>query len=174
MFGLRSARIADVQAIWSSSSQSVRLVRASSPRAHRRLAQELSLVAAGDVDLSFVAYHAEERDDGRHYHIAMGVDSDRALSYAILERRSNVWFGTWEQFESEGIPLVPDAEPVWSVGFAWVSRANRRKGWMRRTLTAAANYLGLPLDRFAWHTPFTADGKALARHINPTGVLVGK
>lgn len=174
VFGLKRSAITQIKSVSSSGANSVRLVNAGSPRAHRRVAQELSLIMAGDVEFSFVAYHADEPDDDRHYQIFIGTEGDRAVSYLILERRHRVWRCTWEEYDSQKSTKLPAVNGVWSVGMAWVCRANRKKGWIRRSLDAAAQHLDFTWDRLGWYTPFSSDGEGLARHLCPRGILIAK
>ena len=174
LFGLKGSAIRQIKAIWQADVMSVRVVNADSPRAHRRIAQELSLIAAGDVEFSFVAYCADEPNDDRNYHIFIGAESDRAVSYVMLERRSHVWRCTWEEYDSHKASKLDGVGSVWSVTMAWVGRANRRKGWIRRSLEVAAQHLRFTWDQLGWYTPFSADGEALARHLCPEGILIAK
>ena len=174
LFGLKRSAIRQMKAIWQADAMSVRVVNAESPRAHRRVAQELSLIAAGDVRFSFVAYHADEPNDDRNCHIFIGAESDRAVSYVMLERRSHVWRCTWEEYDSDKAIKLDGVASVWSVTMAWVARANRRKGWIRRSLDAAAEHLRFTRDQLGWYTPFSADGDALVRHLCPQGILIAK
>jgi hypothetical protein len=147
------------------------VVNSESPLIHRQLAQRVSLVAAGDVQLSNVAYAAREAPDERNIHLFIGVESDRARAYVCLERRSHVWQCTWDEYEA-GVFHQLD-QPMWSIGFAWVTRAHRRKGWIRKTIAAAADHLGFG-GSFGWYTPFTEDGEATARALYPSGIFIAK
>ena len=155
-------------------SQSIRVVSSSSPKTHRRVAQDVSLVAAGDVDYTGVAYAANEDPEDRDPHIFIGVDGKRAISYAMLERRYHVWTCTWQQYAAKECVPVATSTGVSSVSFAWVSRSNRRQSWMRRTLDAAVGYLRISLPDLAWYTPFTPKGELLVRRLCPDRLLIGK
>jgi len=170
--GLRRSGLRSCPVTWRGGSRSVVVINGQSRRVHRRIAQEVSLVAAGDVEFSGVAYSADEQPDDRQIHLFIGVEIDRAQAYVCFERHSQIWQCTWSEYDAETAhPL--DAQPMWSIGYAWVSRAYRRTGWMRAIVAAAANHLDFN-SRFAWQTPFTRDGEALARTMCPTGIFIAK
>ena len=175
-FGLRRVSLERIQPIWTLGARSIRIVDSRSPRGHRQVAQELSLVAAGDVEdqFSFVAYHRDEAPDERQCQIVIGADSDHAVSYLVLERRFHVWRCTWAEYDTKVTHSVSSKDGVWSVGFAWVSRANRRQGWLRRSLEASSEHLGFSLTDLGWYTPFSKDGEALARSICPMTLVIAK
>lgn len=170
--GLRRSGFNSCTAVWRSRPRSVIVINGQSPRVHRRLAQEVSLVAAGDVDFTNVAYHADEEPDDRQIHIFIGVEAERAKAYVSFERRFHVWQCTWDEYET-GVVHRLSNQPMWSVGYAWVSRAHRRKGWVRTIVAAAANHLGFGSE-FGWQTPFTEDGKAVVRALCPSGIFIAK
>ena len=174
LFGLKRRAITEVHAVWQADAGAVRVVNARSPLAHRRIAEEVSLIAAGEVDFSFVAFSAVEQESERDYHIFLGTQLERAVCYIMLERRSHVWRCTWTEYDSRTVHEVSDLGSVWSVSFAWVSRAKRRQGWARRSLEAATQYLDFPWAHLGWHTPFSPAGEALARHLCPDGILIAK
>ena len=71
-------------------------------RTQRLLAQEVSLVAAGDADYSDVAYAADEHPDQRQVHLFLGVSDDRAQAHVCFERRFHTWRCTWYQKPAQG------------------------------------------------------------------------
>jgi hypothetical protein len=148
------------------------VVNSESPLIHRQLAQTISLNAADDTQLSNVAYAAREAPDERNIHLFIGVEADRARAYVCFERRAHVWRCTWDEYE-RGVFHKSSSEPVWSVGFAWVARAHRRKGWLRIIISAAAARLDFG-DSFGWYEPFTKDGEAAARALCPAGIIIAK
>jgi hypothetical protein len=170
--GPRRSGLRSCPATWKSGSRSVVAINGQSRRAHRRIAQEVTLVAAGDVEFSGVAYSADEQPDNRQIHLFLGVEADRAQAYVCFERRSHIWQCTWSEYEA-GVAHPVDAQPMWSIGYAWVSRADRRTGWMRAIVAAAANHLHFD-GNFGWHTPFTDAGEALARALCPSGIFIAK
>lgn len=165
--GLRSCPV-----VWRNGSRVVVVVNNQSPPAHRRLAQEVSLVAAGETDFSNVAYSAHEKPDDRQIHLFIGVEEDRAQAYLCFEKRSQIWQCTWHEY-NEGVTHRVDRQPIWSIGYAWVCRGNRRTGWMRAAVAAAADRLGFGSD-FGWYTPFSESGEAVARALCPSGIFIAK
>jgi hypothetical protein len=136
------------------------------------LAQEVSLIAAGETNYSGVAYAADERPDERRIHLFLGVSDDRAQAYVCFEMRSRVWKCTWTEYASGEAHKLEDRN-MWSIGYAWVSRGNRRTGWLRDVLSAARHHLGFG-DSFGWYTPFSEDGEAAARALCPSGIFIAK
>jgi hypothetical protein len=160
--------------IWQQAPRSIAVVTSVSPRPDRQIAEDLSLVAAGDTQVSFVSWHKDSPPEDRDPHIFIGVEGDRAVSYLMLERRFRAWSGTWEEYATTGCRSVPASQGFWSVSFVWVTRGNRRKGWARRSLQVAMRHLGISHDTLAWHTPFTDLGQALAQSLYPEGLLIAK
>lgn len=172
MHGLRSLRFKSCQRAGRSGERSVIVINNDSPFIHRQLAQRVSLIGAGDSQLSNVTYAAREARDERNVHLFMGIEADRALrAYVCFERRFRVWKCTWDEYDA-GV-FQEAHQPMWSIGFAWVSRAHRRKGWIRRTAAAAGDLLGFG-NSFGWYTPFTQDGEATARAMCPSGIFIAK
>ena len=170
--GLRRSGLRSCPVAWRNGSRFVVAITGQSPPAHRRLAQEVSLVAAGEAEFSNVAYSAHEQPDDRQIHLFIGVEEDRAQAYLCLEKRSHIWQCTWHEHD-EVVAHQLDRQPMWSIGYAWGSRGNRRTGWMRATVAAAAEWLGFGSD-FGWYTPFSASGAALARALCPSGIYIAK
>lgn len=170
--GLRRLRLRRCNAIWTYGTRSVVAINSRSPRTQRLLAQEVSLVAARDINYSFVTYSADERPDERQIHIFLGVSDDRAQAYVCFERRFRIWQCTWSEYAAGATHRLGD-RPMWSIGYAWVSRRNRRTGWLRDVLSAARDHLGFG-NEFGWYTPFTDAGEAAARALCPSGILIAK
>ena len=154
------------------SNRSVVVIDAASPHRARKIAQDVSYVAAGDVDLMGLTYAATERPDDRAIHLFLGVEEDRARAYMCVEMRRRVWQCTWADYARSAARPLPD-RVMWSVGYAWVCRGHRRKGWSRLLLAAARNHLHFG-DEFGWYAPFTPDGKAFVRSVCPDSFYIAK
>ncbi len=76
--------------VWRRGLRGVVAINSQSPRIQRLLAQEVSLVAAGDTDYAGVAYSADEPPDERRTHLFLGVSDDRAQAYVCFELRRRV------------------------------------------------------------------------------------
>ena len=171
--GPRRAALAKYQRVWNSGSRSVVVINTQSPRSERLLAQDVSLVAAGEVDDFMGLSYAADADPGdRRVHLFLGAESDRARAYLCLEWRSRVWRCTWDEYESRKTHPQPSLS-MWSVGYAWVARGHRRKGWIHTVLAVASDHLQFG-DEFGWYTPFTREGEALARAFCPSGIYIAK
>ena len=170
--GLRRSGLRSCPVALRIASRSVVVVNDESALTHRRLAQEVSLVAAGDTEFSSVAYSAREQPDDHHIHLFIGVEDDRAQAYVCFEKRSHIWRCTWQEYD-EGVTHRLDREPMWSIGYAWVSRGNRRTGWIRVIVAAASRHLGFA-NEFGWYAPFSDAGEAVARALCPSGIFIAK
>jgi len=170
--GPHRLRLRQCNVIWTRGSRSVVAINSQSPRTQRLLAQEVSLVAARDTDYSGVAYAADERPDERQIHLFLGVSDDRAQAYVCFELRSHIWRYTWSEYAARAAHRLDD-RLMWSIGYAWVSRKNRRTGWLRDVLSAARGHLGFG-NEFGWHTPFSDSGEAAARALCPSGIFIAK
>lgn len=104
MNGPLRLRLRRCTVVWTGGSRLVIAINSQSPRDQRLLAQEVSLIAAGDTDYSGVAYAADERPDERQIHLFLGVSNDRAQAYVCFERRFHIWQCTWSEY-SMGIFL---------------------------------------------------------------------
>jgi hypothetical protein len=171
MHGLKSLRFKGCKLAGRFGERSVIVINNESPFIHRQLAQRVNLNAAEDSQLCNVAYAAREALDERNIHLFMGIEADRARAYVCFERRFHVWKCRWDEYDAR---VFHEAhQPMWSIGFAWVSRAHRRKGWIRQTVAAASDFLGFG-NSFGWYEPFTEDGEATARAICPSGIFIAK
>lgn len=170
--GPRRLRLRQCNVVWTKGSRCVVVINSESPRAHRLLAQEVSLVVAGDTEFSFVSYAADEPPDERKIHLFLGVSDDRAEAYVCFERCSHIWQCTWPEYDARVFHRLED-RPMWSIGYAWVSRKNRLTGWLKDVLSAARDHLGFGND-FGWYTPFSDTGEAAARALCPSGIFIAK
>ena len=171
--GPRRAALARCRCIWNSQLRSVIVINTQSSRTERRLAQDVSLVAAGDVDdYMGLSYAADEDPGDRRTHLFLGAESGRARAYLCLEWRSRVWRCSWDEYQDRNRHPQPGLS-MWSVGYAWVARGHRRKGWIRTVLAVASGHLEFG-NEFGWHTPFTPEGEALARAVCPAGIYIAK
>jgi hypothetical protein len=154
--GLSRKGLLRIAPIWESRQKRIVLVNSDSPFRDRKIAEKLTLIGARDSQLSNVAYPAKEVRDDRDCNILIGAEGDLAVSYVILERRSNIWRYTWQQYDSnEEVEKVKDPESVWSVGMAWTSRGSRRQGWIRQVLKASSQHFQFGADQLGWYTPFS-------------------
>ena len=171
--GPRHVALAKCRRVWRSGSRSVVVINSQSLRSERLIAQDVSLVAAGDGnDYTGLSYAADEEPDARRIHMFLGTESDRARAYLCLEWRSSVWRCTWDEYEVCKTHPQPGLS-MWSVGYAWVARGHRRKGWIRTVLAAASSHLRFG-SKFGWYTPFTPEGETLVRTLCPSGIYIAK
>ncbi len=169
MNGLPISQFRSCQQTGSFNKGSVLIVNQKSPLICRELAQSVSLLAG--IGFFNVAYAATEPPDERNIHLFIGIEGERARSFLSFERRTCVVQCTWDEYNSHIYHKID--EPIWTIGFAWVGRAHRRKGWVRRTVRAASDHLGFG-DLFAWYRPFTPDGEATARGLCHSGIYIAK
>lgn len=149
------------------------MINSQSSNRERQLAEEVSLVAARAVDSwTGMSYAAGEEPDARRIHMFLGVESGRARAYLCLEWRSRVWRYTWDEYDAGEAHTQADLS-VWSIGYTWVARGHRRKGWARTVLAAASDHLQIG-NEFGWHPPFTPEGEALAHAVCPSGIYIAK
>jgi hypothetical protein len=170
--GLRLLSLRKCKVVWAQDSRAVVVINCESPRYQKLLAQKVSIVAAGEVGYSGVAYAASEPPDKRRIHLFLGVSADRALAYLCFECRYQVWQCSWQEYDN-GMTHLLDDRWMWSIGYVWVSKGNRRKGWLRDLLSAASDHLGFRND-FGWYTPFSEMGEAAARRLCPKGIFIAK
>jgi hypothetical protein len=121
-----------------------------------------------------MAYDADEPGDERQFHMFIGVRDDRAVAYAMMERRLRVSRCSWDDYDQNTAHAVTVPGGMWSISMVWVSHANRRQGWIRRVLDVARRCLGFGPNEFGWFTPFSESGEALARHLCPRGIFIAK
>ena len=165
--GLRNAPV-----VWKTSSRAVVVINSQSPRVQRLVAQEISLIAAEASEYSDMAYIANTPQDEREIHLFIGMSEDRAQAYVCFEKRSRVWKCSWPEYE-RGVAQQVENCTIWSIGYAWVSRNNRRMGWLRSILAAAQEHLGF-VNNFGWYIPFSCSGEAAARALCPLGIFIAK
>jgi ribosomal protein S18 acetylase RimI-like enzyme len=172
--GLRASRVRSDHVIWEQNDERITVVNFQSPVTQKRRAERISSLAHCDTNYDFAPYSSGETLDARNVHLFLGYVADRGISLLLVEKRSHVWEYTWEEYEKHEAQQLCDHVPIWSVGFVWVHRGHRRRGWARRLAKQAARLFAVDIQSFGWRTPFSDDGEAMVRRFCPDRFYIAK
>jgi hypothetical protein len=142
---------------------SVAVVHTTSPIAQRRVAYQLARSAqrAGGYDFaSFPAPIGRGYLDEEHTRALLYRVGEAAVGYVALADMPT--FNRWD-FVPRELPPGADRQIRPAVMLAWTAFHWRRRGIAGALVRAAAEHAGVATDGLSWATPFTDDGRALAR-----------
>jgi ribosomal protein S18 acetylase RimI-like enzyme len=140
----------------------------------KKRAQEAAFIAHRDTPFDFTPYHHKESLDERNIHLFLLYRINRIIGLLIVERRDFVQRFTWQEYENSGGKELPQADPIWSIGLAWVHRKYRRFGLGSKLVQAAASYFDIKIQSIGWYTDFTNDGQKLVKSLCPESFFVAK
>ena len=140
-------------------------------RAQRERAWRAAFAANREMRYDGGVYCAEDPPDERDLHVFLPHRGNRIVGLLIMERRTPMWSGTWDEFDeskaSNAEPQSAEQTPVWSVGFVWVLPRHRREGLARRLVLEGCAFLGAQVEHLGWYVPFMQSGEALVRKLCP-------
>ena len=99
-------------------------------------------------------------------HALLVWHGERAIGILVCDRRSEEVYIRWD--DEPGLRL-PVQRPRWSVAYAWVHPAHRRKGIGGALFRAAADVGRVAVSELGLLGPFTDEGEALVRKHFPDG-----
>ena len=166
--------IDDSHIVWQENEDKIILVTDSSPIGLKKVAGDLSTCANREMHYDGGIYRSCDPPDERQIHLFIYSRADRAIGLLIFELRTSVWRCVWDAANIPKCIESPGHSPMWSVGFIWVQRQNRKKGLSKKVLLLAQQIIGLKNGEFGWYTPFTRDGKAFVRKLCPIEFFVAK
>ena len=172
--GLYAPQIKTDKIVWEKDDYRITVVNYFSPFAQKKRAEEAGLIAHGDTPFDFAPYHHKEPFDERNVHLFLLYRKSRITGLLIVERRDFVQRFTWQEYENAGGKELPKANPIWSIGLAWVHRKHRKCGLGSKLVQVAAFYFGIEIQSIGWYTPFTNDGQKLAKRLCPETFFVAK
>lgn len=146
----------------------VTIVPPTAPLALRKVAERVGRFGNQETRYDFRVYNIHSGDDGVHALIAWR--GDRAIGILVLDQRDRERYIRWEDAQpAGGFELTEARTPRWSVAFAWVHHAHRRRGVASALVQAAARFGGVAITELGWLTQFTDAGEALLRRHCPDG-----
>lgn len=142
----------------------------------RRRVERIARRANWETEYDFGIYSATESCNTElNIHALIGSRSGRAVALVLVERRGRVWTARWT---AEGdvcdVTQVENTSRRWTIGFVWTLAQCRRQGVARKMIEQASAFTGVPVSELGWYTPFTDQGKALARRLCPSRFYVVK
>lgn len=172
--GLYAPKIKSDKTVWEKDGYRITVVNYLSSLAQKRRAEEVGHIANRDTQFDFAPYSHKELLDERNVHLFLLYRKNRIVGLLIVERRDFVQRFTWQEYANAGGKELPKANPIWSIGFVWVHRKYRRAGLGLNLVQAAASYFDIEVTSVGWYTPFTDDGRKLARSLCTESFFVAK
>ena len=151
--------------VWEKDDYRIAVVNYFSPLSQKIRAENIGLVAHRDTPFDFAPYHSEEPLDERNIHLFLLYKKNRIIGLLIVEKREYVQKFTWKEYENAAGQELPKADPIWSIGLAWVHQKHRKKGFGKQLIQVAASYFKVGPQSIGWYTPFTDEGERLAKCI---------
>ncbi|NTU59689.1 MAG: hypothetical protein HGA98_01370 [Deltaproteobacteria bacterium] len=173
--GFRYGAARSDRIVWAEGGLRIALVTGDSPVPQRRRAVSAFRVASREMGYSGSGYAKREPEEDEA-HAFLLYRAGRMIGLFLLARRERWMEGAWNDEEPNGVAEVSGwradrrergETPLWSLDFMWIARKYRRQGYGRIVIGAAARTLGTTPEGLAWLPPFTPNGKAFIRHIQP-------
>ena len=172
--GVYARKIKSDKICWEKGDFRITVVNYFSPIAQKRRAEEAGILAHRDTPFDFAPYHSKEDLDRRNVHIFLLSRKIRIIGFLILEKRDYIQKFTWKEYENAGGKKLSKGEAIWSIGLVWIHRKYRKMGLGSQFVQAVASYFNIEAQSIGWHTPFTGDGKKLAKSLCPKSFYVAK
>lgn len=172
--GVSARPLRSDKVVWRQGDDRIVVVTATSLKVQRTRAAKVSRAANQEMQYDFGVYNENETPDDRDIHLFLYCSCDRAIGLSILERRTGVYYNTWEEFDNQVQKTLEEINPIWSLGFTWVHKKHRRRGIAKFLLLEAIRYLGIQINDIGIYTPFSVDGEALIRSMFREGFLVAE
>ena len=170
--GVYARKIKSDKIFWEKGDYRITVVNYFSSTAQKRRAEEAGLLAHRDTPFDFAPYHSKEDLDKRNVHLFLLSRKIRIIGLLILEKRTHVQKFTWQEYENAGGKKLLKGEAIWSIGLVWIHRKYRKMGLGSQFVQAVASYFNIEAQSIGWHTPFTDDGKKLAKSLCPKSFYV--
>lgn len=172
--GFYARKIKSDKIIWEKGNYRITVVNYFSPIAQKRRAQEAGILAHRDTPFDFAPYHSKEDLDRRNVHLFLLSRKIRIIGLLILEKRDYIQKFTWKEYENAGGKKLPKGEAIWSIGLVWIHRKYRKMGLGSQFVQTVASYFNIATQSIGWYTPFTDDGKKLAKSLCPKSFYIAK
>lgn len=172
--GLYAPEIKSDKIVWEKGDYLITVVDYLSPHAQKKRAEKAGVVAHRDMPFDASLYNSNESLDERNIHIFLQYRKNRIIGYLIVERRYYIQGYTWEEYENAGGKELQKENHLWSIGLVWVHSKHRIGGKGAKLIKVAASYFDIEVQSLAWYTPFTDDGKKLAKSLCPKSFIVAK
>lgn len=172
--GIYAPEVKSDKVVWHEDNYRITVVNYISPLAQKKRAEETGLIANKDTHFDFVPYYHKEALDERNIHLFLLFRESRIIGLLIIERRDSVKQFSWAEYETAAGSELPKGEAVWSIGLIWVHHKYRKQGLGSKLVQVAASFFGIMIQSIGWYTPFTNDGKQLAKSLCIDSFLVAK
>jgi len=139
--------------------------------AARMVAERLGRIGNRETHYDGGVYHSDGQGLQEHQiHALLAWYGRRAIGILVLDRREREAYLRWDDaVPGHSYRLTPARPPRWSVSYAWVNPAHRRKGLASALFHAAASFAGVAVSDLGLLAPFTEGAEALARKNSPAG-----
>lgn len=160
--------------IWREGTYRIAVVDYTSPDYQRKRAQEAAFIANRETHYSPAPYHASESMYEFNTHVFLLYYQNRIIGLLIMDRRSQIWKCTWEEFEKGTAQDLCGHPPMWSISFIWIHNRHKRHGLAKRLVAEALSFLKTNVNSIGWNSPFTELGKIFVKRICPDYIYIAK
>lgn len=174
VYGLRTPKLKSENVLWEDDSDRITLITPFSKLAQCERAEGVIGVSRRDDGFDFAPFAAGESPDWRQVHVLLFHRDARGVAFIVIERGTQVWKCTWPEYDRHEFYEVRDQGYQWTISRVWVLKQHRRQGIGRRLIAQAASAIQTDPSQIGWFTPFTEDGEALARSLQPQGIYIVK
>ena len=149
----------------------ITVVPPNAPARLREVAGRLGRIGNRETRYDFGVYHYRDPRGLREHsvHALLAWHGERAIGILVFDRRDEEVYIRWDDEPGRTYRVRPAPNPRWSVTYAWVHSAHRKKGIAGALFHAAADFARVPINELGLLGPFTDDGEALVRNHFPEG-----
>ncbi len=140
----------------------------------RKIAEDLAKFPMDETIYSGLPYSASEPIDERDVHAILLVKDFRAIGLLVIEKRSEIWLTSWEDFYKGQVTRLKEHKPIWSISMIWIANSHRRQGYCILLVKKALSHFKTDLKNIGWYTPFTKDGEMFVKSICPNEFYIAQ
>lgn len=160
--------------LWADEERRITLVTERSPIEQRKRAEKVASLANLETRYTGGVYYAAEPANEENVQFLLYHVGTRVLGLIVLERKGEIWRCQWQGGNEPLCEELHGHEPMWSIVFVWVHKKYRRQGVARRLFKEASQFLETGEQGMGWYTPFTKEGEAFVKNLNPVEFYVVK
>ncbi len=167
--GYKSKRYKREQIIWEEGQHRISLINNRSNYNEIERASKVAIMGYDDSEFMSRPFDNNELfNPERTVIVFLLHEEDRIFGTLVIEKAKLVFKMSWEEYDLvKPTREIKDGRFYWSGRFIWVHKKYRGKGFGKLLIIKALEYMKLQPDQFAYSSPFTDSGVALARKISP-------
>jgi hypothetical protein len=173
-YGIRYEILPDEAVVIAESGIEFIIVEPDSSKQQRELAARVALIANREMGYDFPSYDGGDYDQETGAIAFLGRLEGRAIGLFVVRRCHESVHVDWPEYSAGRVTKPVSQVRRWAVDFIWVRNDLRRRGTALSLLRLAARVLEVPMEDFAWQSPFEQGGEALLRKTLPHGIWIAR